>query len=82
MNVCDGMCSACGADGAIAGVARAPRRARGRERRMVVGVNDVVREPGVIGIALEQRLENRRPPSTAPHTSYHSASAVWFTASA
>ena len=59
VNVCDGMCSACGADGAILRVA--PRRLERpwRQRGHVVAVDDVVREPGMVGLLGEQRFEDR-----------------------
>ena len=58
MKVCDGMCSACGIAGASDGVGARRRQRLVRQRRRVVGVDDVVRQAGMLRHLLEERLED------------------------
>ncbi len=57
VNICDGMCNACGAEGAIREYARAAARPFGREFRVVVSMNQVVRDAWVLRMDSVQRLK-------------------------
>ena len=56
--MCDGMCSACGAEGAKSRAARSSEHAPHGELWIVVAVDDVMRDSGVAGILRLQLFED------------------------
>ena len=58
VKMCEGMCSACGASGAMFGVAARRGHALRRDRRRVVAVDQVVRDARMVGMLRELLLED------------------------
>ena len=57
VNICDGMCNACGAEGCNLRVGSGRRQASWCEFRIVVGMNQVVRDARVLRIGAIQWLK-------------------------
>ena len=58
VKICDGMCNACGASGAILAYARAAWRPSSASGRVIDAVNDVVRHARMVLMACQQLVEN------------------------
>jgi hypothetical protein len=73
VNVCDGMWSACGTDGAMSAYARRRWQRLFGERRDIVGVDDVVRQTRMVRHLLVQRLQDFRRRAGSARTTCRSA---------